>query len=43
MTSAAGIVKPDGPGYWQTEGASKLASVTIEFDKPCLIDSFELG
>lgn len=38
-----GIVKNDGASYWQTEGSAKEASVTIEFDKPCIIDSFELG
>lgn len=29
--------------YWQTTGPMKEATVTIEFDKPCIIDSFELG
>jgi hypothetical protein len=39
----AGIVKNDAANYWQTEGPSKETSVTIEFDKLCTIDSFELG
>lgn len=39
----AGLMKNDPAAYWQTAGPMKQAAVTIEFDKPCLIDSFELG
>lgn len=43
MIESSGIAKNDPAMYWQTTGPMKEATVTIEFDKPCVIDSFELG